>query len=333
MESIDRAIRGAFAKTEAHNPATRQRIYEAAWGAHERALAANTSLSEEQKQKRREKVKDTISRIEREYKMTPQPQPQAPQTPSIDPILGGVTASSRVASDHSDQGSSTKGRRRARNSEYDRGVSPRNRTAKRSPLIVRLGLPLLILLVLVIIGYSLFNSFANFNRNASTSPLHANSVMSPLREGEDPEGRKWIDIYTPQDATRMGVNGRAQARIMREGDQSFVRVESFGNNDTVTFEVGAGLLDQLAGKKATFDIVASSEATTQISVSCDFGSLGDCGRRRYDVNDSVSDFLFDIDMPSGQKPTGSGIITIHSDLSGNGKPVDIYAIRVAAAAE
>lgn len=333
MESIDRAIRGAFAKTEAHNPATRQRIYEAAWGAHERALVANTTLSEEQKQKRREKVKDTISRIEREYKIAPQPPSQSTQAPSIDPILGSVTASSRLAPDNSENGSTIKESRRTRNSEYDRGVAPRNRPAKRSPVIVRLGIPLLILLVLVIVGYSLFNTFANFQRNSQTTPLHANSVMSPLREGEDPEGRNWIDIYTPQDATRIGLNGRAQARIMHEGNRSFVRVESSGTGDTVTFEVGQGLLDQLAGKKATFDIVASSEVTTQISVSCDFGSLGDCGRRRYGVNDSISDFLFDIDMSSGQKPAGSGIITIHSDLSGNGKPVDIYAIRVAAAAE
>jgi hypothetical protein len=44
LESIERAIRNAFAKADAHNPATRQRIYEAAWGAHERALTTNTAL-------------------------------------------------------------------------------------------------------------------------------------------------------------------------------------------------------------------------------------------------------------------------------------------------
>lgn len=329
MESIDRAIRSAFAKTEAHNPATRQRIYEAAWGAHERALAANATLSEEQKQKRREKVKDTISRIEREYKIVPQPRLQPTPAPSVDPILGSVDADSRLSSDHLDNRSAPKAGQRTRNSGYG---SARKREAKRSPLIVRLGIPLLVLLVLVIAGYSLFNSFANFHRNSSTSPLHANSIMSPLRAGEDPEGRNWIDLYTPQDATRLAVKGRAQAQIMREGNRSFVRVESFATGDTVSFEVGAGLLGQLAGKTATFDIVARSDAPTQISVSCDFGSLGDCGRRRYDVTDSVSDFLLDVDISDG-KPAGSGTITVHSDLSGNGKPVDIYAIRVAAAAE
>ncbi|EEZ06458.1 conserved hypothetical protein, partial [Brucella ceti M490/95/1] len=64
MESIERAIRNAFAKADAHNPATRQRIYESAWGAHERAMATNTALSAAQKEQRREKLKDAISRIE-----------------------------------------------------------------------------------------------------------------------------------------------------------------------------------------------------------------------------------------------------------------------------
>ncbi len=94
-------------------------------------------------------------------------------------------------------------------------------------------------------------------------------------------------------------------------------------------------MNQLEGKKATFDIVARADGgkMTQMSVNCDFGGMGDCGRRRYDVRDSVSDFLFEMDNPAGKKAGRAGTITVNSDLAGTGKPVNIYEIRVSTVAE
>ncbi|MCX2698107.1 MULTISPECIES: hypothetical protein [Ochrobactrum] len=340
MESIERAIRNAFAKSDAHNPATRQRIYEAAWGAHERALVSNSALSEEQRQQRRQKVKNAISEIEAEFKSSQAAsamrEPTLDSPYSADPVLDGGAFDAGPALDTADiRSASKKNKRASADLGYEAGVSRKDRKKKRRSPFLSFGVPVLVIVVLGLIGFSLYNSFADFTRGGSSSPLLTDNRMAPIKEGEDPEGRTWINIFTPADATRMSVQGGATAEIMREGTNSFARLQSKGPNDSVTFDVGEGVLSQLAGKKATFDIVARSEdgKPTQMSVNCDFAGLGDCGRRRYDVRDSVSDFLFDQDFAKAEAGGRAGKITINSDLSGAGKPVDIFAIRVTTAVE
>lgn len=339
MESIERAIRNAFAKSDAHNPVTRQRIYEAAWGAHERALIANAALSEEQKQQRRQKIKDAISEIEAEFKSgqatSAKREPSRGVPDSFDPVLGEGAFEAGPALDTADIRNTSKNKRVSADLGYEAGVSRKDRKKKRRSPLISVGIPVLVIVILGLIGFSLYNSFANFTRGNGSSPLLTDNRMAPIKEGEDPEGRTWINIFVPSDATRMSVQGGATVEIMREGTNSFARLVSKGANDTVTFDVGEGVLNQLAGKKATFDIVARSDdgKTTQMSVNCDFAGLGDCGRRRYDVRDSVNDFLFDQEFQAGQSAGRGGKITINSDLSGSGKLVDIFAIRVTTAAE
>ena len=340
MESIERAIRNAFAKSDAHNPATRQRIYEAAWGAHERALTSNTALSEDQKQQRRQKIKDAISEIEAEFKAGSEAnakrEPSLGAPESSDPVLGEGAYETGPALDTTDIRATSKRKKRgSADLGYEAGVSRKDRKKKRRSPLIGLGISVMVVVILGLIGFSLYNSFADFTRGNGSSPLLTDNRMAPIKEGEDPEGRTWINIFTPVDATRMSVQGGATAEIMREGTNSFARVQSKSASDSVTFDIGEGVLNQLTGKKATFDIVARSDdgKPTQMSVNCDFAGLGDCGRRRYDVRDSVSDFLFDQDFQGSQSAGRSGKITINSDLSGAGKPVDIFAIRVTTAVE
>lgn len=341
MESIERAIRNAFAKADAHNPATRQRIYESAWGAHERALATNTALSDGHKEQRRQKLKDAISSIEQEFKngggANDRREPTVDAPHREDPLLAGRAEEASPALDAGDIRAAT-GRKKRSNADlgYEGGVSRKDRgKKKRHSRFYSFGIPALVLVVVGFIGYSLYNSFIDLSRGPANNPLYGDGNVAPLKEGEEPGGLKWITIFQPSEATRMSVKGRATAEIRQEGTRSFARVQSSGAEDTVTFDVGEGILDQLEGKKATFDIVARADdgKMTQMSVNCDFGSLGDCGRRRYDVRDSVSDFLFDMDIPAGQKAGRPGTITVNSDLSGSGKPVNIYQIRVSTVAE
>ncbi|NWP56914.1 hypothetical protein, partial [Escherichia coli] len=81
------------------------------------------------------------------------------------------------------------------------------------------------------------------------------------------------------------------------------RIKSPGENDDISFQVGQGVLQQLAGKHAIFDIIAKAEdgSATQMAVSCDFGALGDCGRKRYDVTDASNEYLFELQFPEGKK--------------------------------
>ncbi|RCS24703.1 hypothetical protein DUT91_04280 [Phyllobacterium salinisoli] len=346
MEGIERAIRNAFAKGDAANPATRQRIYESAWSAHEHALSANAALSEPQKTQRRDRLKATISRIEAEFRPA---QPLAMTQPRVEPGFGDLSAGSRQngqsaaaplagsptiegpALDRDDVRPSAR-KQRGADLGYEGGAARRDgRKAKsRSPFLSYV-LPALVLLGVGIVGWSFYNSLTDVRRPQSSTTALANGA--PLKEGEEAGQANWITVFTPSEPTRMSVRGRATAEIAGTGSMSFARVKSGGPDDQIVFDVGQGILEEIAGKKVTFDIVASSDdgKPTQMSVSCDFGAMGDCGRKRYDVSDANSDFLFDVVLPEGKRPDAAGTITINSDISGAGKIVDIHAIRVTVA--
>jgi hypothetical protein len=108
-------------------------------------------------------------------------------------------------------------------------------------------------------------------------------------------------------------------------------MRSGASGAAVSFDVGQGILEQLAGKHAVFDIVARAEEgkDTQMSVDCDFGALGDCGRKRYAVGHVRNEYLFEVDFPD-KSPGAAGSIAINSDFDKQGKSVDIYEIRVTA---
>ena len=97
----------------------------------------------------------------------------------------------------------------------------------------------------------------------------------------------------------------------------------------IVFDVAKGVLEQVAGKHAVFDIVTRAEEgkSTQISVDCNFGELGDCGRKRYEVGYEKGEFLFDIELPN-KAPGAEGTIAINSDIDNGGKAIDVYEIKV-----
>ncbi len=342
MDNIKHAIRNALAKIDARNASSRQRIYESVWSAHERALAANAALSTEHKEQRRQDLKDAIVEIEKEFVANAGPQshtsPPVALAESEDPVLDISAADEGPALDRDDvrpvtTGWRTAGRVRAdaASGQSEKRVHQKKKAGnKRHSPLYRYGLPVLALILALVIGTSLYNSFADLSRQSSPSALNSEENMPLRKEGQEPGDEAWITIFKASDAAHMSVRGRATAQIMQDGTHSFARVTSFSENDIVTFDVGQGVLDRLVGKKATFDIVAKAdgEKATQMSVSCNFANLGDCGRRRYDVNQTMNDFLFDMSFPAGQKAGGAGVITINSDLNGTGISADIYEIRV-----
>ena len=155
---------------------------------------------------------------------------------------------------------------------------------------------------------------------------------APLVPGAADQERDWITVFSPADPTLVSAPADAKAGVMEDESGSFLRIRSGTSGSAIMFDVGQGILEELTGKKAVFDIVARAAEgqETQISVSCEFGELGDCGRKRYVVGYERAEYLFEIELPA-RKPGASGTIAINSDFANEGKAVDIYEIRVSAA--
>ncbi|MBX3578553.1 MAG: hypothetical protein KF723_15215 [Rhizobiaceae bacterium] len=152
---------------------------------------------------------------------------------------------------------------------------------------------------------------------------------APQMPGEADAERAWVTVFSPADPTVVNAPAGTSAEVIEDDSGEFIRIRSGGSGSWVLFDVGQGVLEQLAGKVATFDIVARSEegAETQFAVECNFGDLGDCGRKRYAAVPSKGDFLFEVTMPAG-RPGAAGTIGINTDITNAGKALDVYEIRV-----
>lgn len=154
-------------------------------------------------------------------------------------------------------------------------------------------------------------------------------IQAPKKPGETDELKNWITVFSPADASEVSAPTDTSAEVVEGDEGPVLRIRSGTSGSAVLFDVGQGVLEQIAGKRAIFDIVARAEEgqETQISVSCNFGELGDCGRKRYAVGHERGEFLFEIELPAGQ-PGAGGTIAISSDVSNQGKAVDISEIKV-----
>lgn len=333
MQGIESAIRNALTKADSSDPAMRQRIYKSVWSAHERAMAANTQLSDQQRAERREKLKTAISQVEEEMRQPVSPvvaEPLAAE-PRYD---GGLGVPELDRTEMRAQPDAPRKRRGKAKAEPDLGyepdiaqpVAPKKRKKSR---LVSLGLPLAFLLTAGFIGWSVYNSFVTVGPVSNNSHSLPGNI-APVMQGNEADSKDWITIFTPSQPNRMSVQGQATAEIAGSGTSRYVRVKSPTAHDTASFDIGQGVLDQIEGKQATFEVMVRSDdgGTVQMSVSCDLGTLGDCGRKRYDVTDQQSSLLFDLAVPEVSSPNSAGRIIVASDINGSGKSVDIYAIRV-----
>ncbi|MCZ8545655.1 hypothetical protein OOJ09_15800 [Mesorhizobium qingshengii] len=157
----------------------------------------------------------------------------------------------------------------------------------------------------------------------------ADGETGPAKPGAADQSRDWINVFSPTDPTHVSAPSDAKAEVMKDDTGSFLRIQSGASGSAISFDVGQGVLEKLAGKHAVFDIIARSEEgkETQMSVDCNFGELGDCGRKRYAVGQQQNEYLFDVKFPD-KHPGSAGTIAINSDFDKQGKAADIYEIRV-----
>lgn len=351
MEAIEQAIRNALAKADVRNPAIRQKVYESAWGAHERSLAANGALDDDQREDRRERLKAAITRIEDEVQatglITPPPaaapiaerqEPtlaaEAVQPPRsaarIEPSLNGVPESELDAPELvPNEPLAADNYRPDRLRPRLKRNTERKKASGLTRFIVILAMLAVALGLLWLVASGIINSKPTGIPPSTGNPATSGS-HEPMKEGELSSEGNWIEIFDPSDMTQVALTGRATATVAGDQLEKYVRIQSPSEADDVSFQVGQGVLEQLAGKRAVFDIIAKTEdgTSTQIAVSCDFGNLGDCGRKRFDISDASKEYLVQTQFPAGQEPGGGGVIKINSDVSQSGKSVDIISIRV-----
>lgn len=333
LDPVERAIRSALDKGDAADAAFRLRVYRAAQGALDRALA-DGAVTDEQRHARRSRLSAVVATIEAEFQ--PAVETVAPQLP---PQGERDFAEQRRAEPSPTLDGEQ--RPRPRPVEAPEEARPRRRVgAAFARLFVGVTL-----LALVALGAwwaydtGLFMSAAERDTSVPNPPVASEGEDfspkepgAPEKPGESDAARDWITVFTPRDPSTVQAPAGTAAEVVGSGDTQALRIASSSADAAVTFDVGEGVLEKLAGAKAVFNVVARAKEgePTQMSITCQFSDFGDCGRKRYEVANERGEYLFEVAFPH-KKPGGGGTISIVSDVTNGGKPVDILQIRAAPA--
>jgi hypothetical protein len=302
LDPIKKAIRNALEKGDPTDEAFRERVYRSAFASLERALSGRESLTPEQIEERRSRLRASIVEIESEF---------APALPEFDAELPDqfIASPSLRADDRLDPAATDTRKKDAR------------RRRKRS----RLGMLFLIaaagfVAMALVAWWILFGGYLAPERNAPPS------VRDGASTGSAPV-QNWVVIFTPDDPTSVALSGGATAQVMAEEGQAFLRL---GGGGQASFDVGQGILEQMAGRRVMLSIVAraASEEPVGIAVECRLAELGDCGRKRFELGPSMTEFLFEIDVPAGD-PRQAGSVVMQPGIGGASAAIDIQEIRMA----
>jgi hypothetical protein len=361
LDAIEKAIRSAFERGNPEDRAYRVKVYRSAFAALERAIASSGDTQSEAAEARRKALKLRIVEIEAEFLPAeeggPARKPATPASaPAVDPDLrheAGEEVQEPILDETEPEGAFAP---RVEPGDRDfmassdapppTGEKPQRRS-RRSGRRGRRGRSFLasVLLTLVVLaaivagvwwlGNAGLDLLAGNPLSGADNPpktVEQENFNSSHAAGSPAARETWITIFTPADPTTVTAPAAGKAEVKEEEGGKFLRIQSGSAGSEFAFDVGPGVLEQIAGKHAVFDVVAHSEEgkQTEMSVNCDFGPLGDCGRKRYRVGHERNDFLFEIDLPD-KKPSGAGRIVVNPDLGGGGNPLDIVEIRVRAA--
>lgn len=333
MEAIEKAIRKALEKGDAADEAFRERVYRSAFSALERALRERQSLSPAAVEIRRERLRAKIAEIETEFV----PAVSAPD--SHDAKAGPRLQSDRFSDAEPRIAPHDRIISENETATADRGGRTRARRRRRP----RRAFAWLFVAALIFAAIGI-GTWWTMTSGILLSPEERDtSVPNPparlddedfapggtegTAAGSAPE-RDWIDIYSPGASTDVNVPAGVVAEIVEEDGVAYLRLGGDGDSE-VSFEVGRGTLERLAGRTAMFSIAAraSGEEITRISVGCLLAELGDCGRKRFELGPAVAEFLFELALPD-RAPGAAGTIVINPDIEGSGGAIDIREIRV-----
>ncbi|MGO7486324.1 regulator [Rhizobium ruizarguesonis] len=142
----------------------------------------------------------------------------------------------------------------------------------------------------------------------------------------------WIPLFKPEDSDKIQSGPRARTEKIVENDGPAVRLisESGTADGNISISVPPSVLQQLAGKSSTIALTLQSttDEPTQITVECNFQTLGNCARHRFNVTREKSDALLQVKFDRSLAPNSPGTLTINSDLDGKARGINLFAIRI-----
>lgn len=142
----------------------------------------------------------------------------------------------------------------------------------------------------------------------------------------------WVSVLKPGDTSAVKPASQAKVSDVTDSDGKAIMIISNApdQDGEVRIEVPADVLKNLAGKTSTLAVTlrADGDKPSQIYIQCAFASLGDCGRHRFTISNERVDELIQVKFDGKQAPNEPGFVIINSDLTGQGRAIRLYGIRI-----
>jgi hypothetical protein len=166
------------------------------------------------------------------------------------------------------------------------------------------------------------------DRSAAGQGVGGPVAFDPRRGFSD----EWVEIFVPSKAVEMKAGGQAKVEAVAASEGQAVRIASAtsGDGGDVSVEVPPEVLREMAGKSSTVALTLQSgqNSSVQLSVRCDFGSLGNCSRHRFTATQEKLEALFRVTFERSLAPNRPGRLIFNSGIDGADRAVLLYSVRI-----
>lgn len=223
------------------------------------------------------------------------------------------------------------------------GVDAAARPRRKRGIFARLFISLVVLVSLLMGAVWLYTSGALLTPaerdtsvpNPPPQVVEEDFAGSSSRPGFDPQGGfsgDWVEIFTPEAAARLKVGPAAKVEAMTAASGPAIRIASSrsGRDGEVRIDVPVDVLSRMAGKTSTIALTMQSATSgpADVSVQCQFGSLGTCDRHRFTANQEKFDALFKVTLPRGLTPGTPGALLLNAGLGEAGRSIALFSVKV-----
>lgn len=269
-------------------------------------------------------------------------QPVAPASPQPEPVMAASPQAPQDAIDLQLQDASGSPQPQAdayyQEENIPIGFSKRRKKQKR---VLWTLIILVILGLLAWIGYIVFTNMLNgtlLGNNETGPKLNPNSISRQA------DSENYITVIDANDLSSLNTAGSGKAQIVNQLNSNMIRVNSVRDAlnrvepaSPMLLRLQPGILQQISGKRVTVEIFAKSGGadSAHFAVGCEFGSLTECGRKRFLAGSQPNASVFAFQMDEVNDINQEMFLTLSTDttseaaVTGKGDILDIVYIRLA----
>lgn len=157
----------------------------------------------------------------------------------------------------------------------------------------------------------------------------AKQLKSLSRQGG--YGDEWTRLYEAGKTNSASAGPQATARVEQSGSGPYLAITSSspGIDGSVSIDLPESVIASMQGKSSHIALMLEGDdKPVQVTVECEFGGLGNCGRHRFLLSKNKNDLMFEVKVKPDGAADGPGRLLINADAGGEGNSARLFSIHV-----